>query len=74
MTGVLFGLDVRKAADTLEPYFRNPERLRHMRAAAYADAAQYDLIPVARAALEIYDDANLKTGAEWSSSQPKTSF
>ena len=74
VTGVLFDLDVRKAADTLEPYFRNPERLRHMRAAAYADAAQYDLIPVARAALEIYDDTDLKTGAEWSSSQPKTSF
>ena len=74
VTGVLFDLDVQKAADTLAPYFRNPERLRSLRAATYADAAQYDLEPVARAALEIYNDADLNTGVEWRSSQPKTSF
>ncbi len=62
VTGVLFGLDVRKAADTLEPYLRNPERLRAMRPATYADAAQYDLEPVARAALEIYSHADLNIG------------
>ena len=62
VTGVLFDLDVQKAADTLEPYLRNPERLRAMRPAAYADAAQYDLEPVARAALEIYNGADLKIG------------
>ena len=56
VTGVLFDLDVQKAADTLEPYLRDPGRLRAMRAATYADAAQYDLEPVARAALEIYND------------------
>ena len=59
VTGVLFDLDVQKAADTLEPYLRNPERLRAMRAATRADAAQYDLQPVARAALEIYNDSSL---------------
>lgn len=74
VTGVLFDLDVQKAVDTLEPYFRNPERLRDMRPASYADAMQYDLGPVARAALEIYDSAELNTGAHGSSSQPKTSF
>ncbi len=64
VTGVLFDLDVQKAADTLEPYLRNPERLRAMRAATYADAAQYDLEPVARAALKIYNDsAALEVGA-----------
>jgi len=56
VTGVLFDLDVQKATDTLEPYLRDPGRLRAMRAATYADAAQYDLEPVARAALEIYND------------------
>lgn len=64
VTGLLFDLDVRKAADTLEPYLRNPERLRAMRAATYADAAQYDLEPVARAALRIYNDSGaLEVGA-----------
>lgn len=62
VTGVLFDLAVQKAADTLEPYLRNPERLRAMRPATYADAAQYDLEPVARAALKIYNDADLKIG------------
>ena len=64
VTGVLFDLDVQQAADTLEPYLRNPERLRAMRPATYADAAQYDLEPVARAALRIYNDLGaLEVGA-----------
>ncbi len=54
VNGVLFDLDIEKAANTLEPYFRYPEKLRAMRPATYADAAQYDLEPVAKAALEIY--------------------
>ncbi len=54
VNGVLFDLDIQKAANTLEPYFRQPEKLRAMRPATYADAAQYDLEPVALAALEIY--------------------
>jgi glycosyltransferase involved in cell wall biosynthesis len=54
VTGVLFDLDIEKAADTLEPYFRDPQKLRAMRPATYADAAQYDLAPVALAALAIY--------------------
>jgi glycosyltransferase involved in cell wall biosynthesis len=54
INGVLFDLNVQEAANTLEPYFRNPEKLRAMRQATQADAAQYDLEPVAMAALAIY--------------------
>jgi glycosyltransferase involved in cell wall biosynthesis len=54
INGVLFDLNIQEAANALEPYFRHPEKLRAMRQATYADAAQYDLEPVALAALEIY--------------------
>ncbi len=54
VTGVLFDLDLEHAVAQLEPVLKDSARLRAMRQAVYEDAAQYDLDPVAQAALHIY--------------------
>jgi glycosyltransferase involved in cell wall biosynthesis len=54
VTGVLFDLDLECAVAQLEPFLRDPVRLRAMRQATREDADQYDLARVAQAALDIY--------------------
>jgi glycogen synthase len=57
-TGVIFPVaDLERAADILEPYLRDPSRLRAMRAATRADAERFDLEPVALQMLEVYERA-----------------
>jgi glycosyltransferase involved in cell wall biosynthesis len=55
VTGATFALDdAPRAAQQLEPYLRDPARLRAMRAATASSAAQYDLEPVAERMVEAY--------------------
>jgi glycosyltransferase involved in cell wall biosynthesis len=57
-TGVIFPVNnLEGAADLLEPYLRDPARLRAMRAATRADARRFDLEPVAKQMLEVYERA-----------------
>ena len=57
-TGVIFPVaDGQRAADILEPYLRDPSRLRAMRSATRADAQRFDLEPVALRMLEVYERA-----------------
>ena len=57
-TGVVFPMgDVKRAADLLEPYLRDPSRLRAMRPATREDAQRFDLEPVAKQMLTVYEKA-----------------
>ncbi len=57
-TGVIFPVaDLERAADLLEPYLRDPARLRAMRPATREDAQRFDLEPVALQMLEVYEKA-----------------
>ena len=57
-TGVTFPVgDLDRAADLLEPYLRDPARLRAMRAATRADAERFDLEPAALPMLTVYEQS-----------------
>ena len=57
-TGVIFPIDnLERAADLLEPYLRDPARLRAMRSATREDAERFDLEPVALQMLTVYERA-----------------
>ena len=61
-TGVIFPVDdVERAADLLEPALRDPARLRAMRPATREDAQRFDLEPVAKQMLEVYEQAIKQT-------------
>lgn len=57
-TGVIFpASNLERAADLLEPYLRDPARLRAMRPATREDAERFDLEPVALQMLSVYEQA-----------------
>ena len=57
-TGLIFPVnDLQRAADILEPYLRDPARLRAMRPATREDAERFDLEPVALQMLTVYERA-----------------
>ena len=57
-TGVIFPVDdLERAADLLEPYLRDPARLRAMRPATREDAERFNLEPVALQMLTVYKQA-----------------
>ena len=57
-TGVIFPVDnLERAADLLEPALRDPSRLRAMRTATREDVQRFDLEPVAKQMLEVYERA-----------------
>jgi glycosyltransferase involved in cell wall biosynthesis len=60
-TGVLFPVDDLEAAtDRLEAYLRDPARLRAMRSAVSEDAKHFDLEPMAREAVALYERSRAK--------------